>query len=776
MANVNWQGVTNPTPVIDNEWSYSAAWSGGSVPTSGDTITVLAGSPTLVLTSVALGSGGPTTTTNVTIAGATVQNGASWAIQQYPYTVIITDNLEVDSGMSIASDPFDDDSTTVNIGGTLTVTNSGGGLSVGGYLQGGRSGQPGIATTVLVTAAAVVNSSGVNNGSIVVDTDVADGSTATLDITTAAAFSGVANTLVGNVAIGTDGTHAGGGGLLEFASGQITTIQGQTANFGRASLSIYGSQSFLADSVQTTSNSALTGLAEIDGGLTLQAGAAIATNGAVTIGSNGSVSVDGGFEAVAGSSFTVGSGSGATLTVNGGTLGIGRSAMTGIGTVTVGAISAINGSTISLDGANGSNEGTLVVNGAAGFGTTNVLTGNVEMQDSSLLQFASGEITTIAQFASLQFSGGSAYIADSDSTSSNSALTGLSEIDGSLNLQGTQTGGGTHISTTSLTISSSGNASLDGGFLGYAGSLLSVANTLTVNGGLSMGRQAMFGVGEVSAGNLQGTGTINVNGADANDQGRLIVSGVSGFSGTIAIQSDGLVEIGGSVTGGGAFEFEASTGTVKFDSATSSGDTFDNFITGDTIDLAGLAFQSTYQAQFTESNNGGTAGTLNIINTANNDSVVASLSLASGNYNFAFATNNDGGSGTAITLTTTPQTPLSSSPPSFPDNPGNNDEWILSNGQWEASAGPGSHPSGYNVAAIGDWTGNGTDGILWFNPTSGIPTSGSCRTHNGPAVSISAAIPVITRSPAPAISSATVSMTCCGPARPAAMCRPICGS
>ena len=385
MANVNWQGVTNPTPVIDNEWSYSAAWSGGSVPTSGDTITVLAGSPTLVLTSVALGSGGPTTTTNVTIAGATVQNGASWAIQQYPYTVIITDNLEVDSGMSIASDPFDDDSTTVNIGGTLTVTNSGGGLSVGGYLQGGRSGQPGIATTVLVTAAAVVNSSGVNNGSIVVDTDVADGSTATLDITTAAAFSGVANTLVGNVAIGTDGTHAGGGGLLEFASGQITTIQGQTANFGRASLSIYGSQSFLADSVQTTSNSALTGLAEIDGGLTLQAGAAIATNGAVTIGSNGSVSVDGGFEAVAGSSFTVGSGSGATLTVNGGTLGIGRSAMTGIGTVTVGAISAINGSTISLDGANGSNEGTLVVNGAAGFGTTNVLTGNVEMQDFELV-------------------------------------------------------------------------------------------------------------------------------------------------------------------------------------------------------------------------------------------------------------------------------------------------------------------------------------------------------------------------------------------------------
>ncbi len=58
-------------------------------------------------------------------------------------------------------------------------------------------------------------------------------------------------------------------------------------------------------------------------------------------------------------------------------------------------------------------------------------------------------------------------------------------------------------------------------------------------------------------------------------------------------------------------------------------------------------------------------------------------------------------------------------PPLFPQNPGNNDEWILSDGQWEASAGPGSHPSGYNVAAIGDWTGGGTDGILWYNPTTG---------------------------------------------------------
>ena len=51
--------------------------------------------------------------------------------------------------------------------------------------------------------------------------------------------------------------------------------------------------------------------------------------------------------------------------------------------------------------------------------------------------------------------------------------------------------------------------------------------------------------------------------------------------------------------------------------------------------------------------------------------------------------------------------------------PGNVDEWILLNGQWAASGGPGSHPSGYSVAAVGSWTGGATDGILWFNPTTG---------------------------------------------------------
>ena len=58
-------------------------------------------------------------------------------------------------------------------------------------------------------------------------------------------------------------------------------------------------------------------------------------------------------------------------------------------------------------------------------------------------------------------------------------------------------------------------------------------------------------------------------------------------------------------------------------------------------------------------------------------------------------------------------------PPPFPATAGNNDEWILSDGQWLASAEPGSHPSGYGVAAVGDFTDSGTDGILWYDASTG---------------------------------------------------------
>jgi len=58
-------------------------------------------------------------------------------------------------------------------------------------------------------------------------------------------------------------------------------------------------------------------------------------------------------------------------------------------------------------------------------------------------------------------------------------------------------------------------------------------------------------------------------------------------------------------------------------------------------------------------------------------------------------------------------------PPALPHAAGNVDEWILFNGKIEDSAQPGPHPAGYRVAAVADFTGDGTSDILWQNVTTG---------------------------------------------------------
>ncbi len=62
---------------------------------------------------------------------------------------------------------------------------------------------------------------------------------------------------------------------------------------------------------------------------------------------------------------------------------------------------------------------------------------------------------------------------------------------------------------------------------------------------------------------------------------------------------------------------------------------------------------------------------------------------------------------------------VGSLPPPLPAVAGNVDEWLLFNGKWEASAAPGSHPAGFKVAAVADFTADGTSDILWQNVTTG---------------------------------------------------------
>jgi hypothetical protein len=46
------------------------------------------------------------------------------------------------------------------------------------------------------------------------------------------------------------------------------------------------------------------------------------------------------------------------------------------------------------------------------------------------------------------------------------------------------------------------------------------------------------------------------------------------------------------------------------------------------------------------------------------------------------------------------------------------DIWKLSNGQWAGSADTGTHPAGYQPAGFGDFNHDGTSDVLWFNPST----------------------------------------------------------
>ena len=94
---------------------------------------------------------------------------------------------------------------------------------------------------------------------------------------------------------------------------------------------------------------------------------------------------------------------------------------------------------------------------AAGLGAANTLIGDVSLSGDALLEFASGEITTIDSDSGLSLSGPKAFVADKSSTTSSSALTGLNTIDGNL----TFINGATV--TTSGALSNSGSIILDNG-------------------------------------------------------------------------------------------------------------------------------------------------------------------------------------------------------------------------------------------------------------------------------------------------------------------------
>src|SRR5262249_33275658 len=212
----------------------------------------------------------------------------------------------------------------------------------------------------------------------------------------------------------TGSVHVFANGLIHFASGGISTIARNSA------LEVQTSSGVVAIGADTSSTSALPGLARNDGQLTIGHGASVATN--TDFSNTGTVEVDYWFFASGGSSFTIGG-----VLANSGIFRVGFSDTNITAPTTVTATALANTGTIAIGGNLAANSrGTLDIGAAA----PATLTGEIDLSGDSLLHFASGGVAHIANGATLNINGGHGFLASGGDTTSNSALTTLADNSG----------------------------------------------------------------------------------------------------------------------------------------------------------------------------------------------------------------------------------------------------------------------------------------------------------------------------------------------------------
>jgi hypothetical protein len=221
---------------------------------------------------------------------------------------------------------------------------------------------------------------------------------------------------------------------------------------------------------------------------------------------------------------------------------------------------------------------------------------------------------------------------------------------------------------------------------------------ITDNGTFGFDQSGAFSYGAIAGSGVVeqiGSGTTTLAGADSVLGGTDI--------------SVGTLELGGGGSVAGNVTFAGAAVTLRFDTGTNQlGGDIAGAVAGDAI---GLHFQSFATGNHAVWSQNGSTGTLTI-ETASNVTL-ATLMLA-GQYATAdFKVSADTQNNVLVDLVAGPPTNLPHVSPS------NVDEWILADGEWTASAQPGSIPSGYQVAGTGDFTGNGTSDILWQNPSTG---------------------------------------------------------
>jgi hypothetical protein len=400
--------------------------------------------------------------------------------------------------------------------------NGGSSLTLAGALTNSGTlviGNTKLSTSDKVTVASLDNKAGDRRqppGSI--DLTGSSANQALLDVTAGSAGFGTVGVLSGDVQLAGDSA-------IEFTSGEITSL----AN--RAHLGLNGTDAFIEDSSALGSNSALTGLASIGGVLDLENKAAVSTTGALFNG--GLIELDAN-AGDGGSSLTL-----AGALTNSGFLTIGNVTLSASDKVT--AASLDNTGSINLTGY-GANQALLdVTTGVAGFGTAGVLSGDVSLTGDSAIEFASGQITSLA--LSLDLNGNDAFIEDSTALGSNSALTGLALIGAGALLD---LDNGAAVSTTGA-LANDGTLHLDTN-TGNGGSSLTLAGGLTNSLNLFLGNSKLSASDEVTATSFDNTGQIDLVGSKQYQALLDVTAGSAGFgtagvlSGYVTLSGDSAIE------------------------------------------------------------------------------------------------------------------------------------------------------------------------------------------------------------------------------------------
>jgi autotransporter passenger strand-loop-strand repeat protein len=405
---------------------------------------------------------------------------------------------------SIGAEPFNNPSLQLTNGADLSLS---GDLSNAGVINidtGGPGGSTfGIAgtlsntNTVNVGNPSLSESSSLNVGNLV--------NTGTLNITgnSTATPTNQATVTVAAVAPTTltGFNNLSGNAVLEYASGKITSIA------AGADLVLVG-DARVADASDTTTSSALTGLTSI-GAAPFNAQSLVLINGAVVgisgdLSNSGAIGVDYG-DGQGGSTLTIGG----TLTSTGSlNIGTGNGFSTAGTTVNLGNF--INNGTLNLDGdgSGGTFQSSLIIGSAA----PTTLTGFNNLSGDALMEFTTGSIQTIGAGADLVLVG-DARVADASDTTTNSALTGLTSIGtAAFNAPSLVLSNGAVVGISG-DLSNAGVLDVDSGD-NNGGSTFTVAGTLTNTASFNIGTGNGFEPAPtaVSLGNLNNTGTLNLNG------------------------------------------------------------------------------------------------------------------------------------------------------------------------------------------------------------------------------------------------------------------------